>query len=309
MVEQPNHFRISTLNGRVMCKQIAIVLLFIMTTVQCSFGQSKNHIFLGPTAGAMYYLGDLKSNALPQGSTLRGFFGLETKLKHLNKASVKLGYQRGTLFGADSLSRPENGRNFHFRSRISDFYLLGKYNLINHRKMARKRYQFLMTPGIVGGFNVFHFNPKVIYQGEWISARDLGTEGQNVSGQGYPDPYNLWQFGLKFGVEINLRFSDKIEVDLFTHYTKTFTDYLDDVSGEYPDFEDLVGAPNGDIAVNYSYRYDDGGVPARGVARGNPDSQDGFINTGFALYYRLTRIEKKRFNSRHVRRSRKPRYF
>jgi hypothetical protein len=71
----------------------------------------------------------------------------------------------------------------------------------------------------------------------------------------------------------------------------TFTDYLDDVSGDYPDFE-LLSQFKGPTAVAISYRADElpGGTPIgelKSGSRGNARDNDWYFFNSFTVGYKL----------------------
>jgi hypothetical protein len=75
-----------------------------------------------------------------------------------------------------------------------------------------------------------------------------------------------------------------------------FTDYLDDVSGNYADSASLLAA-KGPLAVKYSYRgnevpgsapgYPDNGYATKNAERGNPKTKDWYYLTGLHVTFRL----------------------
>jgi hypothetical protein len=72
----------------------------------------------------------------------------------------------------------------------------------------------------------------------------------------------------------------------------TFTDYIDDVSGTYPDMAALK-ASKGQLAVDMSYRGDTRNynpsyvLPLTGAKRGNSKDNDWYTITQFSIGYRL----------------------
>ena len=286
------------------------ILVLMLGTVQQGISQLENHVFIGPQTGMMYYIGDLTAKRTPQSNTIHPFGGLSLKVKNLNRFSLKAGLVFGRVSAADSLNNPTLGRDFHFRSNITELQVLGKINFFNHKKQPRSRGQLLVTPGFVAGFSLYGFNPQVMDNGVWINARSLGTEGQFVQGGGYAEPYSLFGGSLKSGIEVNVRLSDLVEVDFFTLYTKTFSDHIDDVGGTYPEVEDLLTTQNGVLAAEYAFRdVDPNNVRKAGEARGNSASKDGFVQIGMTVNFRLTPVPRNRYNSRPAFKRRKPVYF
>jgi hypothetical protein len=87
---------------------------------------------------------------------------------------------------------------------------------------------------------VFAFNPQAKLGDQWYDLQPMGTEGQFLPGcDTCPEPYKLVQFSIPFGVGIRYKLTDKIDLNVEMGLRKTFTDYLDDVSGNYPNMEAL----------------------------------------------------------------------
>jgi hypothetical protein len=117
----------------------------------------------------------------------------------------------------------------------------------------------------------------------------LGTEGQflpNPTGNN-PAPYKLTQICFPMGVGARFALSRHIDLEIETGFRKTFTDYLDDVSGLYPDL-DALRAQN-PVAAILSDRIDrsqfpQGGAVVNGI-RGDRTQSDWYIYTCARLTY------------------------
>jgi len=77
------------------------------------------------------------------------------------------------------------------------------------------------------------FNPKGYYNGEWYELAPLRTEGQGLKGG--PKPYKLATITIPFGIGFRVGISRMWRLGLEATYVKTFSDYIDDVSGVYFD--------------------------------------------------------------------------
>jgi hypothetical protein len=102
--------------------------------------------------------------------------------------------------------------------------------------------------------------------GQWVSLRDLGTEGQyfdSETRQQYqdlyekdlPDPYSRFQLVLPVGIGAKYKLANNLNISFEIGYRHTFTDYLDDISGEYVDvsgFGDPIANPNVALAMAMS---------------------------------------------------------
>ncbi len=85
--------------------------------------------------------------------------------------------------------------------------------------------------------------------------------------------------------------SDKVQLGLEAGLRKLFTDYLDDVSGNYADQQDLLNA-RGQQTVDVAFRGDEipGSTlnyPAKGEQRGSPKSKDYYYFTGLHLTFEI----------------------
>lgn len=221
----------------------------------------------------------------------------------LNEAfKFRLGYLRGRVSGRDSLVSSLAVRNLHFRSPISDIRLMANVDVVElFRKIwpgklmnSREYRRNLIGPDLIMGLGMVKMNPKGNYQGDWVALQALGTEGQFIEGEDNPTPYKLWQFNLKIGGGVGYRINPQWHIELEVIYHVLFTDYLDDVSGFYPKYDELIKTNNGELASYFSYGGRDPQKLENGRLRGNPDANDGFVTMGIRLIYVFNRnqVEK-----------------
>jgi len=166
---------------------------------------------------------------------------------------------------------------------------------------------------LTAGVGIARFNPQANFQGNWYDLRDFGTEGQLQDGG--PSPYSqftvILPFGIGFRVELDKQWSMGLEV---AHRT-TFTDYLDDVSTEYFN-NDLIREEQGELAAFFAdpslgFYVDENGSTVElnstgeGLQRGDPDDNDAYFFTSFAVYYKLAKKRFKRGKGRVTKRRRR----
>ena len=258
-----------------MRKLTLVLVLFFMA--HPSFSQFRLGIF----GGLSNYQGDLTSKPYKSSKTALGLTGT---FPLTQRFSIRAGLTFGKIAAADSLSnKPElKARNLSFQSRITEFSVLGEYNIFNLD-------QIRWTPYIFAGLAVFHFDPYT-YDSTGIQTylQPLSTEGQGLPG--YPNkPYALTQLAIPFGGGIKYAISERVQLGLEVGLRKTFTDYLDDVSTNYADPADLL-AGIGPRSVELSYRGGEVGFPnypVKGFTRGNPKSKDYYYFTGLHLSFAL----------------------
>jgi len=101
--------------------------------------------------------------------------------------------------------------------------------------------------------------------GQWVSLRDLGTEGQffdadtreqynDLYEKEPPKPYSNFQIVLPVGIGARYKLTNNLDIAMEIGYRHTFTDYLDDVSGEYVDISGFgdPSDPNAALAMAMS---------------------------------------------------------
>jgi hypothetical protein len=230
---------------------------------------------LGIFIGGSYYLGDLNPR--------KHFFltqpagGLFYRFTPNYRYAFRAGINTGSIMGDDSQSEDpdQRQRNLNFKSRINEFYALAEFNFLEYR-ISNDKYRFSLF--LFAGLDVFNFKPMGnLGGGAWESLQPLQTEGQSKK-------YKLWQVGIPFGVGAKINVAKRMGIGLEWGPRKTFTDYLDDVSGVYPD--PLVNPPNGSKGAQFSNRSREGGDLVN-TMRGNPRTKDWFFYFGLTLNIKL----------------------
>ncbi len=240
---------------------------------------------VGVYGGAAAYLGDITEKIFPKKVT-NGALGISINYEVADKLLIRAGVTYSIVGGADVYSKKADLaiRNLSFETTLLEFSLLGEYNLLS-------LYDYKYTPYVFAGLAMFKFNPYTYdASGKKTFLKPLSTEGQGLSG--YPDrkPYSLNQLAIPFGGGIKFAINDKLRIGAEFGIRKLFTDYLDDVSTNYIDRADLLGA-KGQLAVDLSYRGDEVGsstlYPAKGEIRGSIENKDYYYFSGVHLTYRL----------------------
>jgi hypothetical protein len=223
-----------------------------------------------------------------------------------NFLALKANFMWAMLHGNDNYTNgtpPPNAstnwyrevRNLDFSTHVKQFSLQAEVNLKKYSLYADKGNPDRWTPFVAIGAGVFHFNPYTTYNGRIVKLRDLGTEGQGITG----DFYNLWAFNAVLGGGVRFNINSKFSMGLELYYHHTSTDYLDDVSTKYPDLAVYnqmsplaqalsnrnmeVGAPYPDAQYMRTVRNRNG----YGQQRGNSDNNDHFFNVQVSLNVNL----------------------
>ena len=150
------------------------------------------------------------------------------------------------------------------------------------------------SPYFFAGINYMRMNPKGKLDGEWVELQPLGTEGQGTilrnDNNELVKKYSRNQIVIPFGVGVKMNITHHLSFGLEYGMRKTFTDYLDDVSGTYAD-NDLIQSERGDAAAFFADPSVRDTKFAEGVARGNSKKKDWYSH--FNVYFTYNLIGKK----------------
>jgi hypothetical protein len=259
------------------------LLNILSLSVFFSFSQS---VHVGLFGGISNYQGDLVDKPFV-GRFMKPAVGLTVAYEVSDHFQLRGGFTYAGLEGDDKYNTKTylQDRNLNFKTSLTEFSVVGDLSLFN-------LYERKWTPYVFGGVALFHFNPYTEDgSGQRIYLKPLSTEGQGL--QQYPDskPYSLTQLSLPFGGGFRYAISDDVRLGVEMGIRKTFTDYLDDLSTNYVDQNDLL-AERGQVAVDLAYRGDEvpngnSVYPAKGSQRGGAEQKDYYYFTGLTLSFRL----------------------
>ena len=108
------------------------------------------------------------------------------------RAMLTIGQIKGS--DASAIDPGRQMRNLSFFSPITEFSLIGEYNIFG---LDPSDNESIFTPFVLGGVGVLRFDPQTEYQGRTIHLQPLGTEGQGVPG--FPEKYNLTEVVIPMG--------------------------------------------------------------------------------------------------------------
>jgi len=232
----------------------------------------------GIAVGLSSYQGDLAPNSI-SGSLSQLHFsgGVFGRYNINNFVAVKLGlnYAKVSAEDANASSEQQQVRNLSFRSNIFEASLTGEFNILGYQPY---NYERTFSPYIFAGVSYFRFDPQAFFDNEWHNLQPLGTEGQGLDG--FPEVYELFQIAIPVGVGVKYALNDQWNIGLEVGLRKTFTDYIDDVSGLYGD-QSLILAGNGALAAALNDRAgeitDEPIVRTPESQRGNSEKDDTYI--------------------------------
>lgn len=223
---------------------------------------------LGFFAGGSYYIGDINprghfSNTKPAGGV---FFRYSPHYRY----AFRLGVNYGKIMGNDANSQEADQleRNLNFVSNLYEANAVAEFNFVDYR-IGNDKHKFTMY--VFAGVGAFLFNPKSDRGNGPEPLRNFKTEGQTSS-------YAKIQMSIPFGVGFKLNSGKRTGISFEWGPRRTFTDYLDDVSGSYP-----VTAGDSKGFTNRSLN----GAATPGSMRGNPSTKDWYFYYGVTLNFKL----------------------
>jgi hypothetical protein len=258
-----------------------ILSSFIAST---TFGQSRE---MGIMLGVMNYKGDLQKATYAGQNNLPGI-GFLYRRSYSNHWAFKAAISYGNVQGDDAQSDdPFNkNRNLNFKSSILEGTGQFEFNFFPYQTSNPST---SFTPYMSVGLSVFKFNPKAYYNGDYIELQPLGTEGQGTNANPDKGLYKKTSLAFVFGGGFKWKIGRRWSVVLESVVRKTYTDYLDDVSGVYAD-------PNA-IRVEYgktAYFLSDRSIVKNntgniGRQRGDNTNRDWYHFTGVQFTYTLSK--------------------
>lgn len=261
-----------------MRKQLYIFFIFITVSSAMLAQAEKRHFRqheLGILLGGAYYIGDLNPNKhfyapQPAGSI---YYRFSPNYRY----AFRGGLTYATVLGDDSQSDNQDQiqRNLNFKTIIYEFDAIAEFNFLEYR-ISNDKYK--ITSYLFLGIDVFHFTPRAQLGNEWYDLQPLRTEGESSK-------YKLTQVGIPFGIGLKLNVSKNVGIGLEWGPRKIFTDYLDDVSGNYPNkYQNPLSSP---LAEKLSDRSKNAGSNIN-KQRGNPRTKDWYYVFGVTINFKLT---------------------
>jgi len=247
---------------------------------------------LGWWVGTCNYVGDIHTSKANLYKVLEPGVGGYIRSNFNPRMAARLSLSYGLIKAEDRYSGNPfmEARNLSFRSSIAEAALQLEFNFLPY-VLGHEEYNF--APYLFAGIAGFAFIPKAMLNDQWHPLRPLGTEGQQFPDFTGNDPYDFFQVALPLGGGIKYNLNRNVSLGIEMGYRLTFTDYLDDISGQYVDPDILIAGQDGNLAWQLADRsWEQSGEPvfAEGHQRGNSRNRDAYIFTGVSLSYTFTEL-------------------
>lgn len=258
-------------------------ILFTLGLSAITLAGSAQDYDLGFFGGTSFYQGDLSSTDNGFVNSLRGHRasgGLVARLNlHPNfsiAASGRIGYLGAYDRLASNTESTTNNvwtrekRNLSFHSPLAELGVMGELNILKYIPGSTK-YRF--TPYLTAGIALFYFEPRAFYDGDRVKLRKLATEADKPN-------YSPIQPSIPMGLGIKYNFKENLTLGVEFVWRKTFTDYIDDVSGKYPAAAYTV---NSNSTLEQKLANRSRRTVGPNSKRGNPDNLDSYYFVGVTL--------------------------
>lgn len=215
------------------------------------------------------------------------------------KMAVRTNLTYGVLAGNDNLTTEtfRQNRNLNFKSDLFELQMVYEFHLFQEElghvydlRGAKGKKSSGVGLYVFAGVGGFYFNPKSLLNGEYVELQPLGTEGQGLLDG--PEEYQNFQVCIPMGVGLRKALSKQWAAGIELQYTKTFTDYIDDVSGVYYD-NDVLESVHG---ATGAYLADPslGKVPGQsftGAQRGDATDLDAYLFFKLQFHYKIYKFK------------------
>jgi len=265
-----------------MIKRFLFITLMLFSGV--IYGQ---YLEFGPYVGGAYYLGDL--NPGKHFSMMSPAYGGIMRCNFTTRWVGRINFMYGTVSGDDLKTKAIENRELNFESKIFEISLQAEVNFLPYFTGSSRQF---FSPYIFGGIGAFTMNPTGIVNGEKLTLRELGTEGQLSGAHPDKEPYSLTQICIPFGLGFRVSFWKNFCFGVEWGIRKTFTDYLDDCSTVYYlDHETTDFANMSNLASDPTMNHQ----PS--MQRGTSENNDWYSFVGFTLTYKVNLFKKSDCNN------------
>ena len=304
-----------------------LALSFAAMSATASYAQDASRIYVEPTGfsiGTNFGLTDLwgdvgtktvtdhytNSKYFDKVAFMGGMFGRYTMHPCL---SFRLSLDYGTVYATDAWnydkakkanSQGDDAYQRYARGQVAKSDVLEGSFLVEYtprrRKPESKKAHKRGQPYIAAGLGTFHFTPySTVGNGtKFVKIYDLHLEGDGF-GAGYPKSYSLTQLCIPMVIGYKWDLGQHLNLGIEFNYRKTFTDYLDGVSGKYIDpsvYAKHLSASDALLAQEIADKGYLKGLEAPNVAgnlRGNSSNNDAYSTITISFYYKIFTATKE----------------
>ena len=250
-------------------------LLLLLLALFISGISYAQRVELGGNLGGASYIGEFNQyNPVKISGISAGAF---IKLNFDPYWGLGLHYNYGKVKGSDSTSKfaQLRDRNLSFRTPLNEASLLLHLNFFDiYSPGTKKRF----SPYLFAGVGLVLFEPKADYNGEEYLLRLYNTEGQ-------AENYKKFVVTIPYGGGVKYRYTEGLTIFGQIGYRSPLTDYIDDVSGVYPNKNAWPNGGMGSVLSDRSGEKTGNYLGDPGTQRGDFRKRDNYMFVGIGISY------------------------
>lgn len=250
------------------------ILLLACISLQPIFAQKSE---IGFMLGTSFYMGDLNPNKPFAQTQFAG--GFVYRYNFTPRWALKANVYFGNLSASDAQTNNNYERNLSFTSPITEISAQVELNFLKLYNVPSKNH---FAPYIFAGISVFSFSPRAELDDRTYELQHLGTEGQGLEGQ--KKFYSLCNVAIPFGIGIKVNIAKFMSIGVEWGMRYTFSDYIDDVGGNYYD-NGLLQEERGEFVAKLADRSEV--LHAAGSGRGNSTTKDLYSFAGATVTFKI----------------------
>ena len=274
------------------------LIFFIL--INLTFTLNAQSVDFGIGIGGSAYWGDLNAPSLGTnlGNTNIALQGT-ARLNLNNYLAGRVNLLYGQLKGDDQRSTEEfqKQRNLDFHSHLFELSVMGELHVFGYNLDEDNP----ISPYLTAGVGVFRFNPTTVFQGDRVELQPLGTEGQGLPG--FANKYSRVAVSIPFGAGAKLKMTESMYLAIDVIARRTLTDFIDDVSGNYVNFNELASG-NGILAAQLGDRtgeffgQEEPFIRETGDQRGGASVDDYFFTFMVTLNFKFGELKSLNFGKK-----------
>jgi len=247
----------------------------------------------GVWAGVSQYLGDM--NPIYTFNGARFGSGVFFRYNFSDRMALRAGINYGMISGDDSKAKNYPyllARNLSFSSQILEFESVYEINFFRYVPGQTKKHNF--TPFFYAGGSIFYYNPYTKYDDNKYRLQEVGTEGQKDD-EYEGKRYGSYTFAIPFGGGFKFNLNQNWSINIVASSRKTFSDFIDDVSGVYPDASEVNYYLEGQDIGDFLYDRSTTSLGIPGKQRGTSKDVDRFLFYGVGITYTVFQSKCPKF--------------
>jgi hypothetical protein len=269
-----------------MARKVHTLYLLICIICCISTPARAQHFEMGVMLGGSNYWGDLAASPVI-GETNAAFGGF-ARINLSSSFAFTANLINARISGNDNNFDHQRIRNLNFTTDLTEFSGIVEFNF---KKFGVDVNEKRHTPYVFLGLAFTQYIPTATYNNNRIELRNIRTEEVQ---------YGLFTVAIPMGIGYKWQFAKHAALNWNIGFRRSYSDYLDDVSGVYPDnFAEIQRKKGFNIATATDpSAANNRGIPIseRGYRRGNPDFTDWYVVSTVSISWRFyKKLKCRRF--------------